>query len=251
MKRIIVLGLICMLVNVLSCTDKNPKKAFRPEEAVSNATTHLNNESNYSWITETKEAAGSSGMFGTAVPVIEGKAEKNGVTWLSFSVIGLPVAVCMKGEKGAANALWGWQTFDETAENGGTPAAIVSYLRNYKTPVAESAILAGQVKEIKEANGAITCELKMDAVNEMLLLGTRQREGQEPPKTSDAKGSVTFWLNNGELTKFEVKVQGKVIAGDRESDINRTTTVEIKDVGKTKLELPAEAKLKLGLASPR
>jgi len=79
----------------------------------------------------------------------------------------------------------------------------------------------------------------------MLLLGARRREGQEPPKTSDAKGSVKFWVKDGALTKYEINVQGKVAAGERTFDINRTMTVEIKDVGSTKLEVPAEAKQKL------
>ena len=65
------------------------------------------------------------------------------------------------------------------------------------------------------------------------------------PKTADAKGSVTFWIKDGALTKFETKIQGKVTAGERELDINRTTTVEIKDVGTTKIIVPDEAKQKL------
>jgi hypothetical protein len=56
---------------------------------------------------------------------------------------------------------------------------------------------------------------------------------------------VKFWIQDGALTKYEVKVQGRVTAGDREADVNRTTTVEIKDAGSTKLEVPAEAKQKM------
>ena len=83
------------------------------------------------------------------------------------------------------------------------------------------------------------------AIKEILLLGARRREGQEPPKTEDAKGSVKFWIKEGALTKYEINVQGKVTAGDRTFDINRTMTVEIKDVGSTKLDVPHEAKAKL------
>jgi hypothetical protein len=111
--------------------------------------------------------------------------------------------------------------------------------------VAETTLLAGKVKELTEADGAIAGELKEDAVKELLLFGTRQREGEAAPKTTDAKGAVKFWIKDGALTKFEIKVSGKVTAGERESDINRTTTVEIKDVGTTKMEVPDEAKAKL------
>ena len=119
------------------------------------------------------------------------------------------------------------------------------YLRTYQAPSAESAALAGNVKDLQAADGAFSGELKEDAAKELLLVGVRRREGQEPPKTTDAKGSVKFWIKDGALTKYEIKVQGKVTAGDRESDINRTTTVEIKDAGTTKLEVPAEAKAKM------
>ena len=151
----------------------------------------------------------------------------------------------MKGDKGAAKALEGWQTFDEIAQPGGAPAAIVRYLRSYKAPAAESTSLAAKVTELKEADGAISGDLKEEAVKELLLFGSRRREGQEPPKTADAKGSVKFWIKDGALTKFEIKVQGKVTAGEREMDINRTTTVEIKEVGTTKIEVPDEARQKL------
>ena len=56
-----------------------------------------------------------------------------------------------------------------------------------------------------------------------------------------------FWVKDGVLTKFEFNTQGKITAGqdNREMNINRTTTVEIKDVGTTKIEVPDEAKQKL------
>lgn len=233
MKLIAVLGLIGLGATVLSAADS--------KEKVLSAAKQLGDKANYSWTFSTKEADGSAGRLGA----IEGKADKAGMVCLNFSVGDVPVAVCMKGDKGAAKALEGWQTFDEIAQPGGTPAAVVRYLRSYQAPVAESTALAGKATELKEVDGAIAGDLKEDAVKELLLFGSRRREGQEPPKTTDAKGSVKFWIKDGALTKFEIKVQGKVAAGEREMDINRTTTVEIKDVGTTKIELPDEAKQKL------
>lgn len=233
MKLIAVLGLIGLTANVMSAADATTK--------VTSAAKQLDAKSNYSWTTSNKEADGSGGRLGP----IQGKSEKGGVTFLSFTVSEIPVEVCMKGDKGAARALEGWQTFDEVAAPGGAPAAIVRYLKSYQAPLAESTTLAGKVKELKETEGAFSGELKEESVKEMLLRGGRTREGQEPPKTTDAKGSVTFWIKDGALTKYEIKVQGKVTSGERENEINRTTTVEIKDVGTTKIELPDEAKQKL------
>jgi hypothetical protein len=66
--------------------------------------------------------------------------------------------------------------------------------------------------------------------------------GQNAPEIAGAKGSVKFWIKDGLISKYEFNVQGKVTFGDQKREINRTTTVEIKDVGTTKVELPDEAK---------
>ena len=234
MKKTLVIGFVGIMAGWLSAADSSPK------DKLTKAAKQVGEKSNYSWTTTTKEADGSAGRLGT----IEGKTGDK-VVFLSFTPGGIPVEVYMQGEKGAAKALEGWQTFDDIAQTGGTAAAIVRYLRSYKAPAAESAEFASNVKDLKEADGALNGELKEDAIKEILLLGARRREGQDPPKTEDAKGSVKFWIKEGALTKYEINVQGKVSAGERTFDINRTTTVEIKDVGSTKLEVPAEPKAKL------
>ena len=206
-------------------------------QKVTDAAKQVGSKPNYSWATMTREGDGSPGTLGP----IQGKAEKNGVTFLEFVVGGVPVEVCMKDKKGAAKALEGWQTFDEIARTSGTAAAVVRYLRVYKAPVAESAELASNTKDLKEAEGVFSGELKEDVVKELLLFGVRRREGEEPPKTSDAKGAIKFWVKDGALTKYEINVQGKVSNGDRENEIHRTTTVQIKDAGTTKIDVPPEA----------
>jgi hypothetical protein len=235
MKKLLTIGLFGIAASALFAADANPK------DKVASAAKQLGDKSNYSWATTTKEADGSPGRLGT----IEGKTEKGGVVSLKFTVGDVPVEVFMNGQKGAAHAQEGWQTFDDIAQTSGTAAAIVRYLRSYKAPAAQCAELAGKVKELKEADGALAGDLKEEAVREMLLFGTRQREGQEPPKTTGAKGSVKFWLKEGALAKCDITVQGKVTAGEREFDINRTMTTEVKDAGATKLEVPAEAKAKM------
>jgi hypothetical protein len=51
---------------------------------------------------------------------------------------------------------------------------------------------------------------------------------------------------DGMLIKFETKVEAKMEFNGEEVDASRTTTTEIKDVGTTKVNVPAEAKKKLG-----
>jgi len=235
MKKTLLIGLIGLMAGWLPAADSSLK------DKLAQATKQLGDKPNYSWSTTTKEADGTPGRLGP----IDGKMEKGSFTFLSLTPGGIPVEVYMKGDKGTAKALEGWQTFDDIAATGGTAAAIVRFLRSYKIPAAQSAEFAGGVKEWKEADGAISGELKEEAIKEILLLGARRREGQDPPKTEDAKGSVKFWIKEGALTKYEINVQGKVTAGERTAEINRTMTTEIKDVGATKLDVPTEAKAKL------
>ncbi len=56
-------------------------------------------------------------------------------------------------------------------------------------------------------------------------------------------GPVKFRLKDGALSKFESHLQGTVSFGpdQDERDFEVTRTVEIKDVGTTKLDVPAEA----------
>ena len=56
---------------------------------------------------------------------------------------------------------------------------------------------------------------------------------------------MKFWITHGALTKYEFQVQGHVEFGGNGRDVNRTTTTEIKDVGKTKVQVSDDAKKKL------
>ncbi len=235
MKQALITGLIGLLASTLATAESTP------QDKVVSAAKQLADKPNYSWTTTTKEGDGSPGRVGP----IEGKAEKGGLIFLSFSIGAVPVEVYMNGQKGAAKATEGWQTFDEIAQTSGTAAAVVRYLRTYKAPATESAALSGKVKDLKEAEGVLSGDLNDEAVKELLERGARRREGQDPPKIENPKGSVKFWIQGGVLTKYEINVQGKVTAGERELDVNRTATIEIKDAGSTKLEVPAEAKQKM------
>ena len=61
----------------------------------------------------------------------------------------------------------------------------------------------------------------------------------------DAKCTVHFWVKDGVLSKLQYEVSGTVNFRGEDREIDRTTTVEIKDVGATTIEVPEEAKAKL------
>ena len=52
-------------------------------------------------------------------------------------------------------------------------------------------------------------------------------------------------MKDGQLAKYEYKVTGTINFGGEDRDVERTTTVEIKEVGTTKIEVPEDAKKKM------
>ena len=77
------------------------------------------------------------------------------------------------------------------------------------------------------------------------LLSGSVTNGGGGPSITNPKGSVTFWLADGKLVKYQSHVSGTVSFGGNDSDVGRTTTVEIKDVNATKIAVPDDAKKKL------
>ena len=56
---------------------------------------------------------------------------------------------------------------------------------------------------------------------------------------------MKFWVKDGHLAKYETHIQGTVSFNGNDCDVDRTTTVEIKDVNATKIAVPDGAKKKL------
>ena len=53
---------------------------------------------------------------------------------------------------------------------------------------------------------------------------------------------MKFWIKDGRLVKYQYHVQGTVRFNDNDRYIDRTTTVEIKDVNATKVAVSDDAK---------
>jgi len=73
----------------------------------------------------------------------------------------------------------------------------------------------------------------------------RRGNGGDGPTVTNAKGSVKFWVKDGKLVKYQYHVQGTVNFNGDDRDIDRTTTVEIKDVNTTKIVVADDVKKKL------
>ena len=115
-------------------------------------------------------------------------------------------------------------------------------LRVLKRPADEAAELASFAKDLKKDGDAYVSDLTEEGAK---ALQTFKMPGGDSMSVNEAKGSAKFWVKDGMLTKYEFKLKGKMKFGDNEFPNDRSTTVEIKDVNNTKVEVPEAAKKKL------
>jgi hypothetical protein len=237
MKTILCFSLVALAIAPLRAADASPK------DSVTAAATALGNEKNYSWHTTVQVPADAQFKPGPT----DGKTEKDGYTSLAVSFNENTSQAIIHGTNVAVKADGDWQSAAEaTADNGGgfNPTSFLARMaQNLKTPATEAANLAGQAKELKAGTNGIAGELSEDAVKNLLTF--RRRAGGTPPNVTNPKGAVTFWVADGKLVKYQHHVSGTVSFNGNDRDVDRTTTVEIKDVGTTKIEVSDDAKKKL------
>ncbi len=238
MKKNLLFGMIMLVAGSLMAADASPK------DTVTSAATALGGAANYSWHS-TMESAGGNRRFGGPS---DGKTEKDGYTWVSMVRNGSTNLAVFKGTNGAINTPDnGWQSFAEaSADDGGggfNPRMfMVRMLQNFKTPDQQAATLAAQAAALKMDTNGISGDLTEDGAKAMLVFG---RPGADGPTVSNAKGSVTFWVNDGKLVKYQFHVSGTISFNGNDRDVDRTTTIQITDVGTTKIDVPDDAKKKL------
>jgi hypothetical protein len=133
---------------------------------------------------------------------------------------------------------------EATSGDPGPATFIARRMQNFKGPVAQAEDLTGKVQELKKDGDTYAGDLTEEAAKSQLMFGGRAGGGNGP-EISGAKGSVKFWVKDGLLSKCEIKVKGSVSFNGNDRQVDRTTTIEIKDIGSTKIEVPAEAKKKL------
>jgi len=202
-----------------------------PREEVASAAKKLGEKPNYAW--KTTVVVPESAQFKPG-PTL-GKTEKDGFTHITMSFGDNTTQAILKGDKAAVKSPeGGWQSAAELNSEG--PRRFLGRLiLNYKTPSVQAAELAAAAKDLKKDGDVYSGALTEEGAKAQFRFGT----------VSNPKGLVKFWLKDGALSKYEFKVQGKVDFNGNEVDVDRDTTVEIKDVGETKVEVPDEAKKKL------
>ncbi len=234
MKKSILFTTATALVSLSLCAaDSSPK------DEVAGAVKMLSEKDNYSWRTTTVVPESAPFKPGP----VDGKAERDGFTLLNLTFGDNDIKAVLKGDKGAATTPdGGWQSISELESSEGPTRFLGAMLRNLKAPAAQASQIVSGVKEFKKDGDAFSGELTEEGAKALLTFRMRSGDG---PKVSNPKGSVKFWLKEGALIKYQYNVKGTISFNDNEFEQDRTTTVEIKDVGVTKLTVPEEAKKKL------
>lgn len=213
--------------------------AAEPKAELANAIKKLGEQPNYSW-TITQKTEGSE-TASRRDGKIEGKAEKSGLVLIKATAGETAYEVAFKGEKVIVNFNEDWIEPSELPVDEGRVEQRLKALKT--TPLDQASSLADQSKDLKmDPSGEYSGELSPE--NALSLFGQLGRRAKE---ATAAKGTLRFWTKDGRLSKYEWKVQGKISVGaeKREVDISRTTTVEIKEVGSTKISLPEGARNRL------
>jgi hypothetical protein len=215
-----------------------------PKDDLKNAAKKLSEAPNYSWSTKLE----IENVPFTIEPT-QCKTEKGGYTVATQAVGDQTVQVVLKGDKAVAKTAEGWRTAEEIGRPTGfepTFMATTMLLRLRKPDDQFLELLEGSPEIKAGPDGVLAGELSEEALKKLMTFGRPREGGQGPPLPKDAKGSCSFWTKDGMIIKCQTKLQATFTSPDgEERKFASTSTVEIKDVGVTKVEAPAEAKQKL------
>jgi len=240
MKRTIVFTALLLAAAPLLAADSGGK------DDVIAAAKKLAASDNYTWHTTVEST--NNGRFRPGPT--DGKTEKDGFTFVTFSMGDNTSEAALKGTNGAVKTDGDWQSLADAAKDDGgggfNPTRFLAMrMQNFKSPAQEAGDLANGAADLKLADGVYAGDLTEAAAKDRLTFFRRPPGGGDGPEVSGAKGSVKFTVSDGVLSKYVLNVQGHVEFNGNGRDVNNTTTCEIKDIGKTKVEVPDDAKKKI------
>jgi hypothetical protein len=253
MKRNVLISTLALLAGSLLAADSSPK------DDVKNAVKKLADTGNYAFTITTTNVGGGfgggggggggrgGGRGGMNAPM-DGKVSKDGIAYVVRTMGDVTSEAVAKGAKRAVKTEEGWQTMEEMMGGGGGGfggGRGMMGMMGLVVPATQAEELVGKVKELKLADGVYSGDLTDDGAKSLASPFPPRGGGDGGPQVSSAKGTVKFWVKDGMLTKYELHVTGSMNFNDNDIPIDRTTTVDVKDVGTTKVTIPDEAKKKV------
>lgn len=210
-----------------------------PKDDITSAAQKLSAGSNYTWQTTTVVPANSNTRFRPGP--IDGKVQGS-MTAVKMSFGDNHTQFIMNGTNTAVTDPddGSWEKLSDVDTSGGG-RFLVMMVQNFKSPATQATDLLADSQSLQQNDNSYTGTLTEDGAKNLLRFG-RGRRGGTGPTISDASGTVAFWVDGGQLTKFEYHVKGTVSFNGTDRPVDRDTTVTISDVGTTKIDVPDDAK---------
>ena len=225
MKHPLFLSLALLTAAALYAADSPPK------DEITAAAKKLDSQTNYSW--KATVVVPDSAPFKPGPT--EGKTEKDGFTYVEISFGDNITEAVKKGDKAVVTVEGEWKLASELENDEGFGRFLGSLAKNMKTPAAQVLEAIPLTREWKKEGDVYSAEFTPEGVKKQYRFG----EPQNP------KGALKLWVKDGMVSKMEVKTEAKMEFNGNEFDASRTTTTEIKNIGTTKVNVPADAKKKL------
>ena len=233
MKTMPVLRIASIVVAVYLAAGHTQAGELRHE--VEEAIGKLAEQDSYRW-TSVRKSVGEDARS------VKGKIRKDGLSQVVIETDGNAVEGVLQGKKGALKAEGNWKSTSAFTGSGGSPGGnpmtfLARHLSTFgKSPVVQARGLMKQTKDLVSDGAGVYSGLLTDE-------GVTHNVPRFGVEVSDTKGSIKFHVKDGMLVRYRYSVLAhvKFVEQKREVDYNRTTTVRIRGVGKTRLNVPAEA----------
>jgi hypothetical protein len=220
---------LILLANLAAAAEQSP------QEALLGASKNLAEKSNYSWKLTVEEPDRPTGT-------IDGRIQNGGAAFLTLARGDQAFEAALKGTKAVLKTDDGWKSAAEIADDSsqsGAARIVARLLQNFKAPAVEAADLAAKIKDLKKVQESYTGTLDKETATDLFFF--RVRPDTNGPEVKGAKGSIKFWVKDSLISKYEYTVEAVFTINGNEREAKRTCTLEIKDVGTTKVNIPDEA----------
>jgi len=211
---------------------ESPEKA-----AVKAAADKLAAKGSYAWTVVSEPASGQGFRM-----QMEGKTDKSGFTLLTTTIGENRVEAVRTTNKIAVLRDGQWKAPEDMEDREGR---LARRFQEMDLPPAAAVDLVNKAKEVKAGEaGLYSGDLTEQGVKDLFA---RWRRGGQNTEAKEVSGWAKWWLKDGVLTKFQYNTKGKITVGQdqNEMEVDRSNTVEIRDVGTTKVTVPEAAKKKL------
>jgi hypothetical protein len=194
----------------------------------------------YTWQAVSEHTAGDSKFSVTR----RGKIDKDAVAVFTHTLAGNDTQVVVgKNGKGAVKTEEGWKSVAELTGNQQQPGrgrVLSSMVSEFQSPAVQATEMAAQTTELRKTDDGIAADLTEEGAKEQIAF-------YRPGTVKSAKGQIAYTIKDGVLVRIKYTIQGTISQNGDDREVERTTTIEISNIGSTKVEVPAEAKAKAGL----